>query len=120
MEYKRDHNNPKILRCLVDGKMHNEFGPSYIEFFPNGKVYKEVYHIEGKRHREAGPALYQYQEDGSLRQVKYYLNGVISREEGPAHIAYETGTIFPYEAFHIDGKPVNIPDFNENKRNIKK
>lgn len=45
-----------ILRYFVNGVMHRDNGPSYIEM-KNGVILYELYRKQGKLHRKNGPAI---------------------------------------------------------------
>ncbi len=59
----------------LNGQLHREDGPAYIE----GNNQK--WYLNGKLHREDGPAII----DGDYQE--WYLNGELHREDGPAIIS---------------------------------
>jgi len=62
-------------RYYIDGKLHREDGPAYIEYYKNGQMWKEWYSKNNVPHRENGPAFIRYCEDGKIETKSYYING---------------------------------------------
>ena len=58
-----------------NGKCHNENGPAFIEYYPNGNVEYKSWYINGKEHNENGPAIIGYDEDGNIIRQEYWENG---------------------------------------------
>ena len=73
--------------CL-NGNLHREDGPAYINYYENGKVELERYCLNDKLHREDGPAIIKYYESGEVEYEEYWLNGKRHRENGPAITHY--------------------------------
>jgi len=61
--------------------------PTYT-YYSNGQVEVEQWLLDGKLHREDGPAWIEYYPDGQVRAEWWRLDGLLHREDGPARISY--------------------------------
>jgi antitoxin component YwqK of YwqJK toxin-antitoxin module len=71
------HSDGSFQRLWRDenGKLHREYGPAIIWYYPNGSINRESFHINGILHSELGPAIIYYLPDGSIIWEDLYLNG---------------------------------------------
>lgn len=60
----------------LNGRVHKEDGPAWIDYFEDGSISEEAYYIDGKMHREDGPAHIEYHRGGSVKYLFYYINGI--------------------------------------------
>ena len=58
-----------------DGKLHREYGPAIIWYYPDGSIECEYFYLDGVFHRELGPADISYYPDGSIKREYFFLNG---------------------------------------------
>lgn len=54
---------------------HNENGPAYILYFPNGKIAIERWYINGKLHRINGPCNIYYNGKNKIDDMGWFYNG---------------------------------------------
>lgn len=79
----------KTKLWLKDGKLHRDDGPSFVEYYQNGKVKSKTWFINNKIHREDGPAVIKYQyihtelgKEKIIEQKEYFIEGrYVSEEE---------------------------------------
>jgi hypothetical protein len=57
------------------GSLHREDGPAQINYYRDGSIEWEEFHIAGKIHRKSGPAQICYHPDGSIDWVFFYVSG---------------------------------------------
>ena len=81
-----------------NGKCHNENGPAFIEYYPNGNVEYKSWYINGKEHNENGPAIIEYYPNGNVKHKSWFINDEYHNDNGPAIIGYdEDGNIIRQE-----------------------
>jgi antitoxin component YwqK of YwqJK toxin-antitoxin module len=74
-KYYYRNGNVEMEGYYINGKLHREYGPAYIEYYESGNIKYEAYYINGLSHREDGPAVIWYYADGNIQRKLYYLNG---------------------------------------------
>jgi antitoxin component YwqK of YwqJK toxin-antitoxin module len=81
------------------------------EFYVNGEVLRQEWHLNGKHHNEEGPAYISYYENGKLRFQEWCLNGKTHNEEGPAYISYYENGKVRYQKWFLYDKRLSKKDF---------
>lgn len=69
--------------------LHSENGPSYKEWYMNGRLKRVEYHKYGKLHRDKDPAVQEWCEDGYPTKWYYYHEGKLDNTKGPAVVIRE-------------------------------
>lgn len=89
------------------GNLHNEEGPAYCSWYPDGTPKTEEYYYRGNRHSyDDEPSYKRWCSNGILRDEVWHYHGLVSRLEDPAYIRsddrgiceirwYVLGYIFP-------------------------
>ena len=90
----------------INGKLHREEGPAFIEYSKSGEIEYVAWWLNGKRHRTDGPAMLKYYESGEIQHEEWYLNDELHREDGPAGIEYyDSNTKDIYKEYYfLNGK----------------
>jgi hypothetical protein len=70
----------------VDGVLHREKGPAYVDEF------KKIWYYNGVLHNSNGPAIIDGMDP---KRIRYYRNGILHRDDGPAMINIFIGGV-PY------------------------
>ena len=78
-----------------------------IQYWDNGNVYREQWHLNGDFHRADGPAIIQYYVSGNIREDFWYLNDELHRVDGPAYIYYNKSGKIEREYWYLNGKESN-------------
>ena len=63
-------------------------GPTYVQYYDDGKVRTKRWEVDGNSHRVDGPALLEYYNDGSIQREVWCFNGKFHRVDGPAHVFF--------------------------------
>jgi len=61
--------------------MHNDNGPSYLQYYKSGQEKMRYYTRLGKFHNALGPAIVERWTDGSVHRCVFYINGEEITEE---------------------------------------
>jgi antitoxin component YwqK of YwqJK toxin-antitoxin module len=102
-----------------DNKTHNDVGPAFRGWHPNGTISREEYYQYGVKNREGGPAITHYNEDGSVILQSYYKDNMLHRLDGPAFVRwYSDSGELALKEFYINGREISEEDLH--KRNAVK
>jgi len=56
-------------------QFHRKDAPAVIEYYEDGQIAGEFWHINNRRHRADGPAAIYFNKDGSISYKEYWIDG---------------------------------------------
>jgi hypothetical protein len=102
-----ENGSEQYLRYIINGSLHRDDGPAYIDKSKEGNVTYMAWYMNGNPHRTDGPSSIDYYSDmvDVICFVHYKQNGVLHRVDGPALIVYERdGITKKEEKWYFEGK----------------
>jgi hypothetical protein len=99
----------KILTSAfrINGILHRDDGPAYIEYAKDGSIYIESYWKNGFCLREDGPAYILYHSSGNPRIIEYRNQFGLHKEDGPAKISYDDNGEVEYSSYWLYGNKMS-------------
>src|SRR5689334_22463723 len=91
------------VKFLKNNKYHNDHGPAFIRYFPNGQINQLFYFKDGVP--KNGLSRVSYHENGNVSSIHYYLNGHPHSMNGiPSIIIFNKSGKIMVKFFHNNGK----------------
>ena len=76
------------------------------EYYSNGQLKSEQYHLNGKYHRIDGPAYSRWYSNGQLKSEQYLVKDKHHRTDGPCHRYWDENGQLWWEVYWFKGKMI--------------